>query len=261
MFTLSDCWSWACTYKAELGPDSRVSRDRPLIHRHIARRINTSIFVHLQPATFLQIVLFGARPSFYPIRRCLSHHFTDYDFRKLPALLALYTLRSAPSHRQRCTRSGHAILCCGIIGHTSAANVRLSGSLAVVDTELLSVEFSNMVQHFPPQGGSRKISFNISDQYEIQDVIGEGAYGVVTSAIHKPSAQRVAIKKIIPFDHSMFCLRTLREMKLLRYFNHENIISILDIQRPRNYEGFNDVYLIQVLPLITYPARADVTRN
>jgi len=56
----------------------------------------------------------------------------------------------------------------------------------------------------------------------------------------------VAIKKITPFDHSMFCLRTLREMKLLRYFNHENIISILDIQKPRSYETFNEVYLIQV---------------
>ena len=44
----------------------------------------------------------------------------------------------------------------------------------------------------------------------------------------------------------MFCLRTLREMKLLRYFNHENIISILDIQKPRNYESFSEVYLIQV---------------
>lgn len=47
----------------------------------------------------------------------------------------------------------------------------------------------------------------------------------------------------------MFCLRTLREMKLLRYFNHENIISILDIQRPRNYESFTEVYLIQVRPV------------
>lgn len=28
-------------------------------------------------------------------------------------------------------------------------------------------------------GASRKISFNVSDQYDIQDVIGEGAYGVV----------------------------------------------------------------------------------
>jgi mitogen-activated protein kinase 1/3 len=64
--------------------------------------------------------------------------------------------------------------------------------------------------------------------------------------LHKPSGQKVAIKKITPFDHSMFCLRTLREMKLLRYFNHENIISILDIQKPRNYETFTEVYLIQV---------------
>lgn len=35
-------------------------------------------------------------------------------------------------------------------------------------------------------------------------------------------------------------------MKLLRYFNHENIISILDIQKPRGYDSFNEVYLIQV---------------
>lgn len=44
----------------------------------------------------------------------------------------------------------------------------------------------------------------------------------------------------------MFCLRTLREMKLLRYFNHENIISILDIQKPRDFDSFTEVYLIQV---------------
>jgi serine/threonine protein kinase len=67
----------------------------------------------------------------------------------------------------------------------------------------------------------------------------------ISSAVHKPSGQKVAIKKITPFDHSMFCLRTLREMKLLRYFNHENIISILDIQKPRSLETFNEVYLIQ----------------
>lgn len=73
-----------------------------------------------------------------------------------------------------------------------------------------------------------------------------GVLALDSSAVHKPSGQKVAIKKITPFDHSMFCLRTLREMKLLRYFNHENIISILDIQRPRAYDSFNEVYLIQV---------------
>jgi hypothetical protein len=30
-----------------------------------------------------------------------------------------------------------------------------------------------------PTSGSRKISFNVSEQYDIQDVVGEGAYGVV----------------------------------------------------------------------------------
>lgn len=29
------------------------------------------------------------------------------------------------------------------------------------------------------RGGARKISFNVSEQYDIQDVVGEGAYGVV----------------------------------------------------------------------------------
>jgi hypothetical protein len=51
----------------------------------------------------------------------------------------------------------------------------------------------------PSSGGSRKISFNVSEQYDIQDVVGEGAYGVVCSALHKPSGQKVAIKKITPF--------------------------------------------------------------
>ncbi|MCO5595356.1 hypothetical protein L7F22_049398 [Adiantum nelumboides] len=61
-----------------------------------------------------------------------------------------------------------------------------------------------------------------------------------SSAIHVPTSSRVAIKRITPFDHSMFCLRTLREIKLLRHFNHENIISILDIIKPSTYEGFNE---------------------
>lgn len=35
----------------------------------------------------------------------------------------------------------------------------------------------------PNPAGSRKISFNVSEQYDIQDVVGEGAYGVVWYAI------------------------------------------------------------------------------
>jgi len=108
----------------------------------------------------------------------------------------------------------------------------------------------------------RMASFIVGSSYQPLDVIGEGAYGIVwcvlllvtlslltpsSSAIHVPSQRKVAIKRITPFDHSMFCLRTLREIKLLRHFNHENIISILDILRPPSIHDFNEVYLVQEL--------------
>lgn len=96
-------------------------------------------------------------------------------------------------------------------------------------------------------GEPRQIAFNVSDHYQIIEIVGEGAYGVVCSAIHKPSNQKVAIKKIEPFERSMLCLRTLRELKLLKHFNHENIISILAIQRPPSFEQFTEIYFIQEL--------------
>ena len=70
---------------------------------------------------------------------------------------------------------------------------------------------------------------------------------MVSSAVHLPTQRKVAIKRITPFDHSMFCLRTLREIKLLRHFHHENIISILDILRPASLDDFKEVYLVQEL--------------
>ncbi|RDB30603.1 Mitogen-activated protein kinase CPK1 [Hypsizygus marmoreus] len=93
----------------------------------------------------------------------------------------------------------------------------------------------------------RMSNFIVGSSYQPLDVIGEGAYGVVCSAIHIPTQRKVAIKRITPFDHSMFCLRTLREIKLLRHFHHENIISILDILRPPSIEELNEVYLVQEL--------------
>ncbi|KAK5014212.1 mitogen activated protein kinase, partial [Cryomyces antarcticus] len=38
---------------------------------------------------------------------------------------------------------------------------------------------SDSMSRTQPPSGSRKISFNVSEQYDIQDVVGEGAYGVV----------------------------------------------------------------------------------
>jgi serine/threonine protein kinase len=59
--------------------------------------------------------------------------------------------------------------------------------------------------------------------YVVQDVVGEGAYGIVCSATHRPTGRKVAIKKITPFDHSMFALRTLRELKLLKFLSEAGV--------------------------------------
>lgn len=93
----------------------------------------------------------------------------------------------------------------------------------------------------------KRIVFNISSEFQLQSLLGEGAYGVVCSAKHKPSGEIVAIKKIEPFEKPLFSIRTLREIKILKHFQHENIISIFDVQKPSSFEQFNEVYIIQEL--------------
>lgn len=53
------------------------------------------------------------------------------------------------------------------------------------------------------------------------------------SAIHRSSGAKVAIKKIAPFEHSMFCLRTLRELKLLKYFADCGVRPLLALSLSR----------------------------
>ncbi|KAI5122568.1 hypothetical protein M0805_004785 [Coniferiporia weirii] len=105
----------------------------------------------------------------------------------------------------------------------------------------------------PTSGKVRKSlpTFEVGDDYRILHVLGEGAYGTVVSALHEPTGTRVAIKKVLPFDHTLFCLRTLRELKLLKFFSqsaaNDNIIAVLDIVKPTSLEEFKEVYFVQEL--------------
>ena len=56
----------------------------------------------------------------------------------------------------------------------------------------------------------------------------------------------VAIKKISPFDHQTYCQRTLREIKILLHFQHENIIGVRDIKRADTLDAMQHLYIVQV---------------
>jgi len=71
-------------------------------------------------------------------------------------------------------------------------------------------------------------------------------YGI-RSAIDSRTDTKVAIKKISPFEHQTYCQRTLREIKILVRFNHENIIDIRDILRSERKTQMKDVYIVQCL--------------
>ncbi|CAF1089601.1 unnamed protein product [Rotaria sordida] len=89
--------------------------------------------------------------------------------------------------------------------------------------------------------------FDVGPRYTNLKYIGEGAYGMVVSAHDNETSQRIAIKKLSPFEHQCFCQRTLREIKIIARFKHENIINILDILHSNVFEQMKDIYLVQQL--------------
>uniref|UniRef100_A0A7S1TCU8 mitogen-activated protein kinase n=1 Tax=Compsopogon caeruleus TaxID=31354 RepID=A0A7S1TCU8_9RHOD len=93
------------------------------------------------------------------------------------------------------------------------------------------------------------LRFEVPDRYTLIKPIGQGAYGIVCSAHDNETGNKVAIKKISGiFENAVDCKRTLRELKLLKHFEHENVISIVDIYLSINDgDTFHDVYTVTEL--------------
>ena len=92
------------------------------------------------------------------------------------------------------------------------------------------------------------IRFDVDVRYDVLDVVGQGAYGVVCAAHDAVAGEAVAIKKISnAFEHATYTKRTLREIRLLRLLRHDNIIRLKNIFPPVKADGFRDLYLISDL--------------
>ncbi|XP_054462817.1 mitogen-activated protein kinase 3 [Anoplopoma fimbria] len=132
----------------------------------------------------------------------------------------------------------------GPAGSSSAAAAGAAGSSAAAPQD--GAPPAAAVAKVPAESVKGQI-FDVGPRYTSLSYIGEGAYGMVCSAMDNVSSSRVAIKKISPFEHQTYCQRTLREIKILLRFHHENIIGINDILRARHLDNMRDVYIVQTL--------------
>ena len=73
-------------------------------------------------------------------------------------------------------------------------------------------------------------TFVVDDKFEYIKQIGHGAYGVVCSAYNLKDKTKVAIKKVPKaFEDLIDAKRIVREIKLLKFFDHENVIALIDV--------------------------------
>ena len=86
-------------------------------------------------------------------------------------------------------------------------------------------------------------TFIVDKKYEFIKRLGQGAYGVVCSCLDKDTNKKVAIKKIPnAFEDLIDAKRIVREIKLLHFFKHKNIIALVDVAKPESKTGFDDIY-------------------
>ncbi len=85
----------------------------------------------------------------------------------------------------------------------------------------------------------------VDDKFEYIKQIGHGAYGVVCSALDHKTKTKVAIKKVPKaFEDLIDAKRIVREIKLLKFFDHENVIALVDVQKPPAPTGYEDIYIV-----------------
>ena len=81
-------------------------------------------------------------------------------------------------------------------------------------------------------------------------MIGHGAQGVVISAYDTVRKEKVAIKKLVKSFrfNELYASTVLRQLRLMKLFNHPNILGLYNIFTPAtSLEDFEDIYIVMEL--------------
>lgn len=91
---------------------------------------------------------------------------------------------------------------------------------------------------------SKSIGDSLVD-YSVTDFLGAGAYGSVFAAREISTGNHVAIKSCKSVLSSRtLAKRTLRELRLLRYCSHPNVVQLYGILPPNDAEEFSELNFV-----------------
>lgn len=71
----------------------------------------------------------------------------------------------------------------------------------------------------------------MQNKYEISEIVGEGAFGIVMKCRNKETGELVAIKKFKDSEDEIVQKSMLRELKVLKKLRHENIVQLKECFR------------------------------
>mmetsp|Transcript_74429 Transcript_74429/g.162817 ORF Transcript_74429/g.162817 Transcript_74429/m.162817 type:complete len:755 (+) Transcript_74429:56-2320(+) len=110
--------------------------------------------------------------------------------------------------------------------HYTSDSSLLPGACEVV--EPLALE-ENRPGHNMQTGGP----WVVPARYELEELLGSGAYGAVRSAWDSDEERKVAIKRVDGvYQDAVTCKRILREIAILSHLRHKNIVQVYDLPMP-----------------------------
>ena len=111
-----------------------------------------------------------------------------------------------------------------------------------------------MLKKFEKKIPIKEVNYNdeiiyLPERYKPGEIIGSGAYGIILSAIDtQNNNQVVAIKKLKSISDIIDLKRIAREILIMKYCQHENIIPLFDViihlNKNKTLNKIADVYLV-----------------
>lgn len=99
--------------------------------------------------------------------------------------------------------------------------------------------------HPSPQSSAGLMHWHVGRRYELRRELGRGSYGAVAEGVDTWTGRRVAVKRI----HNLFrdardAKRILREVTILRHLEHPNIIKLVNLLPPADWDNFDTLYAV-----------------